>query len=61
MSLRSSQSTREKRTTINETALVGRGHVPADREAADRQHEQACTQLVVSAPAYGCTALHGVS
>ena len=60
-SLRSSQSTCEKRTTINETASVGRGHVPADREAADGRHEQVCTYLVVptlggdmSPPYRGC-------
>ena len=51
MSLRSSQSTCEKRTTINETASVGRGHVPVDREAADGRHEQVCTYLVVPTPA----------
>ena len=49
-----SQSTREKRTTINETALVGRGHVPADREAADGTNKQVCTQLVVPAAAGTC-------
>ena len=37
---------------INETAIVGRGHVPAVREAADSTDEQICTQLVVPAPAY---------
>ena len=42
--------TRE-RTTINETANVGLGHVPADREAADSTGEQICTQSVV--PAHG--------
>ena len=33
---------------------VGRGHVPADREAADSTDGQACTQAVVPAAAYGC-------
>ena len=33
MSLRSSQSTREKRTTINETALVGLRTCPKSAEA----------------------------
>ena len=28
---------------------VGRGHVPADREAADGRHEQVCTYSVVPA------------
>ena len=32
---------------INETAIVGRGHVPADREAEDSRQEQVCTYLVV--------------
>ena len=36
-----------KRTMINETASVGRGHVPADREAADGRHEQVCTYSLV--------------
>ena len=31
----------------NETPSVGRGHVPAVREAADSRHEHACTYLVV--------------
>ena len=33
---------------------VGRGHVPADREAADGTDEQICTQSVVPAPAGTC-------
>ena len=33
---------------------VGRGHVPADREAADGTNEQACTQSVVPTPAGTC-------
>ncbi|MGN1307033.1 MAG: DNA mismatch repair endonuclease MutL [Faecousia sp.] len=33
---------------------VGRGHVPAVREAADGRHEQACTHSVVPAPAGTC-------
>ena len=58
-SLRYSQSTREKRTTINETAPVGLGHVQADREAADSWHEQVCTYLVVPTPARRVVAPYG--
>ena len=42
--------TRE-RTMINETAIVGLGHVQADREAADGTDERGCAHLVVPAPA----------
>ena len=57
-----SQSTREKRTTINETAPVGLGHVQADREAADSWHEQVCAYLVVPTRGLGhLPALQGVS
>ena len=34
--------------------FVGRGHVPAVREAADGTNEQVCTQPVVPAPAGTC-------
>ena len=37
---------------INETANVGRGHVPAVRKAADGTGEQVCMQSVV--PARDC-------
>ena len=37
---------------INETVHVGRGHVPAVREAADGTGEQVCTKSVV--PARDC-------
>ena len=36
----------------NKPANVGRGHVPSDREAADRTNEKVCTQSVV--PAQDC-------
>ena len=44
----------EKRTTINETANVGRGHVPADREAAGSTNKQVCMQSIVPAPVGTC-------
>ena len=39
---------------------VGRGHVPADREAADSTDEQVCTQPVVPAPVRRVVAPYGI-
>ena len=38
---------------------VGRGHVPADREAADGRDEQICTDSVVPATARRVVAPYG--